>query len=65
MYFVKHNCEKCACHDVCSVKTDVNSFRTDMMKMEWYGGKTYAERLDMITVKLECKNYIDKEKLVK
>ena len=63
MYFVKNNCRTCACEEICSVKTDVESFRLDMMKLEWFNGKTYAERLPMVTVKVECKNYIDKTKM--
>lgn len=63
MYFVKNNCSTCACEEICSVKSDVESFRLDMMKLEWFNGKTYAERLPMVTVKVECKNYIDKTKM--
>lgn len=63
MFFARNKCDTCACVDVCSVRADIDSFRLDMMKLEWFNGKTYAERLPMVTVKVECNNYIDKEKM--
>lgn len=63
MQFAKNNCNRCACEKVCSVKNDVEAFRSDLMNLEWYGGTKYINRLDMLSVRVECSNYIDKAKL--
>lgn len=63
MEFVRNKCKTCACENVCSLKDDVDAFRTDLMKLEWWGGQKYTERLKTMTVKIECNNYIDKTKM--
>lgn len=65
MFFTKNECSKCACMEICQIRDDVESFRRDLMNLEWYGGKKYVERecLNGIEIKVVCKNYIDKSKL--
>lgn len=65
MFFTRNECQKCACSDICKIKDEIATFRNDLMNMEWYGSKKYVDRecLEGITVKVECKNYIDKTKL--
>lgn len=67
MFFVKNDCQKCACFSICKIKDEISTFRNDLMKMEWYGNKKYVDRkcLEGITVKLDCRDYIDKAKLKK
>lgn len=59
MKFVRPNCENCICSEVCSIKSDVDMFKNDLQSMEFYNGKTYAERLSPLSVQIECKCYMD------
>ena len=65
MKFVRPDCETCICSEVCSIKSDVSLFRTDLANMEFCNGKVYQDRISPLVVKIECRNYVNASNFIK